>query len=551
MKLFTNITVFTMLILVVCTNSFNTTASSNGYIRDPFEISFPDAGKSTYNSLTVKLPNIEITRVQFIVKKPFSDKIESGDINTWINGEAAGTICGVNIGSAGYIVKCDLSIKPRFKLKLGKNVAEIKTFDESGNQYYASFVILIGGRLLDSDIEKFGLTSESITVNDGNDQEAPIILLTSPKGSLPVLNEKSTLVISGIVRDDKSDLDYVNINGNAAKKQTLTKKPPINSERGVGTKNTVLPASDKKFYEFEQAILIGSNKHIDIEAKDQAGNIARLTIPIAQNANPIEFTGEKFAVIIGISQYQYNEGGLNNLQYADADAESMRSFLKTQEGGSFPDRNILFLTNNKATLDGLKAALKTHLKRAKRNDLIFIFIAGHGSPDPYSPQNLYFLLSDSKVADMPKTAFSMTELQRYLDNDVVAERVIVFIDTCHSAGISGTTLVNNRGVGIKENNIINNRAISLFKEKGRAVITSSDVEEVSQESQKWGNGHGVFTWALIEGLTGKADFNNDKQVTTGELFNFVRGQVQTETNFAQNPKAAIGNNKDLTLAITK
>ena len=32
------------------------------------------------------------------------------------------------------------------------------------------------------------------------------------------------------------------------------------------------------------------------------------------------FSGRKFAVIIGVSQYQFNDAGLNNLRYADADA---------------------------------------------------------------------------------------------------------------------------------------------------------------------------------------------------------------------------------------
>jgi uncharacterized caspase-like protein len=81
------------------------------------------------------------------------------------------------------------------------------------------------------------------------------------------------------------------------------------------------------------------------------------------------------------------------------------------------------------------------------------------------------------------------------------------------------------------------------------VLTSSDVNEVSRESKRWGGGHGVFTWALLEGLRGKADASGDSLITAGELFNYVRQRVQLETGFKQNPRALPGINAGLTLAL--
>jgi uncharacterized caspase-like protein len=60
--------------------------------------------------------------------------------------------------------------------------------------------------------------------------------------------------------------------------------------------------------------------------------------------------------------------------------------------------------------------------------------------------------------------------------------------------------------------------------------------------------HGVFTWALLEGLKGKADLNKDGFITTGEIFQFTRAAVQKETDFKQNPRALPGININLTLA---
>ena len=104
---------------------------------------------------------------------------------------------------------------------------------------------------------------------------------------------------------------------------------------------------------------------------------------------------------------------------------------------------------------------------------------------------------------------------------------------------------------VMENNVINLYAAKLYNEAGRAVLTSSDVNEISQESKDWGGGHGVFTWALLEGLNGEGDANHDRSITAGELFDFVTDRVRLSTSFRQNPRALAGLNKDLTLAVVK
>jgi len=266
------------------------------------------------------------------------------------------------------------------------------------------------------------------------------------------------------------------------------------------------------------------------------------------------FRGRKFAVIIGISEYKFNDAGLKNLNFADDDAQAIAAFLKTPAGGRFAPADMKLLVNAEASLLAVRAALADVAKRARADDLVFIFIAGHGAPDPAAPQNLYFLLADTKVVDMARTAFPMSELKQILDTQVAAQRVITLIDTCHSAGINQKTqsLVAGRDLVQEddENNISNFYLTNqLFKQTGRAVITSSDVDEVSQESAKWGN-HGVFTWALLDGLKGKADLNGDQLITAGELFQFTQGAVRKATNFAQNPRALPGSSANLTLAFT-
>jgi caspase domain-containing protein len=274
---------------------------------------------------------------------------------------------------------------------------------------------------------------------------------------------------------------------------------------------------------------------------------------LATTSQPVvtKFSGRKFAAIIGVSHYQFHDAGLNDLQYADADARAVRDFLLQPEGGGFKASDIVYMENNGATSEAVRDALTRLLPKATANDLVFIYIASHGSPDPFEPRKLYFLMNDTKVANMPTTGLGMFELQEVLDHLLKADRVVVFIDACHSAGIAGPKLVTGRQLQRIENNVFNLYASKLYRETGRAVLTSSDVNEISEEGANWGGGHGVFTWALLEGLRGAADANKDRVVTAGEIFNYVSNKVRTETDYRQNPRALSATNQDFPLAVTK
>src|SRR5205823_6238342 len=65
--------------------------------------------------------------------------------------------------------------------------------------------------------------------------------------------------------------------------------------------------------------------------------------------------------------------------------------------------------------------------------------------------------------------------------------------------------------------------------KGVARLMSAEAYETSIEDARWGGGHGVFTYHVLEGLRGAADADRDGKVTVGELFEYVRRKVIEET----------------------
>jgi hypothetical protein len=531
----------------VSRSSASTTSPDEASQRAPFSLELPDLGAAPITAAQARIPTANLRSLRFKVHNPYADLIDPGKIYTTINGEASTIIQSVKSGRDGRVVTCDIESKPRFHLHSGKNVIEITAIDKNNRSYYASYVLLIGGPATQDAESVAGATLESNTVEQGEDREPPEISMTTPNGAVRLMKESMMLSVRGVVVDDSGAVASVKVNGQAAALN------PVQGRNGRARPSVTNSAQAPRTFAFESSLNIGtSTSAIVIEAQDRAGNLARLTIPVRRPEAAVssKFKGRKFAVVIGVSRYKFHDGGLNDLQYADADARAVRDFLRQPEGGAFAPDDILYMENEQATAEGVRAALRNFLRRAGAGDLVLLYIASHGAPDPYAPKNLYFLLHDTKVADMHGTALPMSELKDFLDQSVKAQRVVVFIDACHSAGLSGTKLITRRGLEqTEENNVFNLYAERLFSEAGRAVLTSSDVNEISQESPSWGGGHGIFTWSLLEGLRGEADTNNDHLVTAGELFDFVRDRVRVETSFTQNPRVLPGLNSDLALSV--
>ncbi|HEX8686847.1 MAG TPA: caspase family protein, partial [Pyrinomonadaceae bacterium] len=461
--------------------------------RKPFALVLPEIGPQAITAQQAVIPHVNLSRLRLRVYKPFADSIRYGKIYTRINGESANTVFNFNSDTEGYVLNGDLRSKPRFGLRPGKNVVEIQARADDGNQYYASYVLLTADRRGGDSEQGAGATVESVPAATGDDRRPPDVYLTQPSGPLQLRPGAATVRIAGVVLDDSGAPASVTVNGQAA---SLT---PYAGTRGLKVAQGAAAGAGEGAGElrnasrFELAAAVGEGAAaVVLEARDRAGNLTRLTIPVRRREAAVSsaFKGRKFALVVGVSKYKYHDGGLTDLAYAGADARAVRDFLVRPEGGGFAAGDIVFLEDERATVEAVRAALKGFLPKAGPEDLIFIFIAGHGDSDPYARQNLYFILHDTKLADMPSTALPMTELQDVLDQQVSARRVVVFVDTCHSAGLSGARPTATTGTRGLENNLINLYASRLFTETGRAVITSSDVNEVSNEATKWGGGHG-------------------------------------------------------------
>ncbi|MEP0924379.1 GUN4 domain-containing protein [Leptolyngbya sp. ST-U4] len=258
---------------------------------------------------------------------------------------------------------------------------------------------------------------------------------------------------------------------------------------------------------------------------------ARKLVPIDSELYSQYRGVNRWAVIVGISKYQYSN---LNLKYADRDAEDLYQLLLTPNGGSFQADHICKLTNEQATTGNINRALRSFLKKPAREDLVLIYFACHGSPDPDRPNNIYFLTHDTDRNDIAGTALPMEDIDRALKSILHSEKVIILADTCHSAGVSGG--IGGRRSVVDDSQLMNRFLQEISRSKGGvALLTSAEANEVSFEDTEWGGGHGVFTHYLLEGMRGAADRDGNGIVTIGELFEYVRDSVKQATGDKQHP----------------
>jgi uncharacterized caspase-like protein/tetratricopeptide (TPR) repeat protein len=250
-----------------------------------------------------------------------------------------------------------------------------------------------------------------------------------------------------------------------------------------------------------------------------------------------------WAVVIGISRYKFGDQNvdgnqISNLKNAADDATEIYKFLRSPEGGSFPESNISLLVDEQATKANIEAAFNK-LKQSKPDDYFVVFIAAHGviwqekGASGRTEEFPYFVLYDTDPRTISQSGMRMESFKRTV-NSLPAKKGLVISDTCHSAGVMLDS--GSRGLAVTQR--ANNEWLDALKEIPRGVgyLSAADQNESSLEKDELG--HGVFTYCLLEAVRGNADFDADGKVTFEELRTYVRDEVPKMTNNRQHPQYA-------------
>jgi len=223
--------------------------------------------------------------------------------------------------------------------------------------------------------------------------------------------------------------------------------------------------------------------------------------------------GDSWAVVIGIDDYAH----WPRLSHAARDAESVQGLLVNKLG--FKQGHVIALQNASATRSNILAAFNEQLPKSglKKTDNLFVFFAGHGATQHLtSGRDLGYIIPVEAAADhVADDAIPMTELQN-ISEGLVARHVIFVMDACYS----GLGLVRGGGRS-GGGNFLRDNAHRV----GRQMLTAGGADQMVADGGP--GGHSIFTWTLLQGLSGKADLNGDNIITGTELAAYIAPAVSS------------------------
>ncbi|CAN5554036.1 hypothetical protein BH10ACI2_BH10ACI2_08610 [soil metagenome] len=256
-----------------------------------------------------------------------------------------------------------------------------------------------------------------------------------------------------------------------------------------------------------------------------------------------------FAVIVGVSDYN---GEQIDLKFAAKDAEDFANALGIgarrlycpKESPDCRDKvELKLLTTSGAsgtrlpTKANIKAAFAEIAAQAKPEDILVVYLAGHGASLNLDGADTYlYLTQDADKASKDALAIkeyreaatvSSNELLDWMTQEkwvagqkgIQALKQVMILDTCASGAFEQKVSLQKT----RELSSDQIRALERLKDRtGLQILMGSAADAVSYEASEYGQG--ILTYALLQGMKG-GKLREDKYVDTQLLFGYAADEV--------------------------
>lgn len=297
----------------------------------------------------------------------------------------------------------------------------------------------------------------------------------------------------------------------------------------------------KKEEEAAKALASGRMSKRDLKALQEAiSGAARPKKKKKKYKSDVDFPKYKlrkrpkdYAIVIGIQDYS----SLPPATHAERDAMAVKRHLIAQ---GIPARNIRHLSGSKATLSSIKGYLEEWLPRnAKPEGRVFFYFSGHGAPDVAEKQ-AYLVPWDGNPNLLKSTAYPTKKLYAHLGK-LKAKEVLVAMDACFSG--SGGRSVLPKGA----RPLVMKVATGSTPEK---VIAFSAAKATQITSGLDDQGHGIFTYYFLKGLSGAAK-DSKGRITAQSLFDYLKPQVEDAASLQNREQSPVLDTKRKGSVISK
>jgi WD40 repeat protein len=240
---------------------------------------------------------------------------------------------------------------------------------------------------------------------------------------------------------------------------------------------------------------------------------------------------------VGINRYRDASYDLN---YARPDAETLIDALAQTVGPLFSEVRKRSVFDEGATAEAIRATLG-QAEESNPEDVVILYIASHGEA---SADDFFVLPSDfqfpATAEKLRQSAVSFASIRAILQR-IGARRVILLVDACKS----GAAVASAQDQGAKRVMQRLGAAVGLH------IIAATAREQFAVEVSKLG--HGVFTYALVQGIYGQADADpKDGNVTVAEIARYLEEQVPViSRRFGQAPQWPLALSTGLDFTLTR
>jgi len=380
-------------------------------------------------------------------------------------------------------------------------------------------------------LKKLGISESELS----GDMNLPTISILN-RNELPVITSERKVILKLKGNDENNSLSKVNIWLNDV---------PVQGANGV-------KISGNQFADdIEVDLAAGLNKIQVSITNSKGGESLKQTVEIDCE---VEVKRNLYVISVGTSAYKDKRFNLN---YAAKDANDLAGLLN-ESNDVYSSIYQKVLTDQEVLKDNFKA-LKSFLKGASIDDVVLVFIAGHGVLD--SEYDYYYGTHNIDFNNPQSYGLKYAEIENVLDG-IKPLRKLLIMDTCHSGEVEkdeveeaetaelveGDIMFRSVGNGVKDINEDGVSPSKMMKElfsdlrrgTGTTVITSAGGTEFAMESAEWKNG--LFTYCLLSGLRNRtADINKDGKIMLSELQFYVTDKVSKLSHGRQVPTSRIQN----------
>ena len=366
-----------------------------------------------------------------------------------------------------------------------------------------------------------------------SDFELPLIRVASE--DIPLVTKEDKLTLSIRASDANANLNRI---------QVLNNGVPQFGMKGIDLSG-LKSKSDERTVEI--SLVPGENQVQLSVFNDKGAESLKKSFSIVYDAGGRK--GDLYLISIGVSEYR---DARFNLRYAAKDSRDISATI-LENKALYNTIHTKSLTDYEVTLNNIRN-LESFLHSVREEDMVLIFVAGHGLLDEHF--DYYFATYDIDF-DKPQEKGLPYELLENLLANCKANKKMLLMDTCHSGELDkeevektkeikvliedvefrsvGEAVRQKAGFGLGNTQVLMQTLFTDFNNgTGATVISSSGGTEFAMESEQWKNG--LFTYCFLLGLKSfRADANFDRKIYLTELRKYVYEEVDKLSNGMQKP----------------